>query len=346
MNKSKRKVIVGGLGVLGASITGLPLRAQKKPEFTMVFAHTFSQASEKYVVTGIDLFKNLAEKYTDNRLLVDVHEGGKLGGQNVLPQKVQQGAVQACQLSMQNFTPFAESFNLLDFPYLFSSNDRFERFLESDVIQNSLLASESASKGFTILPGLWANAGFRVFGVSKKINREVRLPADLKGLKIRVTSSRVEQQAIALTTGSPVSINWAETYQAMQQGACDALNVGLGPLTATKIHETLGTVTRVNMNFNAHITVMSKKWFDGLPGEVKAGITKAANEAWLHQKTTQKRADEQMWKEWASAGIKIIDLTSEQRNAWLSAIGPSRPEWRQLKEKYGSSLFDQIAKFG
>jgi C4-dicarboxylate-binding protein DctP len=142
MKESKRKLIVGGLGVLGASIASFSVKAQKKPEFTMVFAHTFSQASEKYVVTGIDLFKELAEKYTDNRLLVDVHEGGKLGGQNVLPQKVQQGAIQACQLSMQNFTPFSESFNLLDFPYVFSSNDRFERFLESDLIQNSLLASE------------------------------------------------------------------------------------------------------------------------------------------------------------------------------------------------------------
>ncbi len=345
MNESKRKIIVGGLAAIGTSIVGFPVRAQKKHEFTMIFAHTFSQASEKNVTTGIDLFKTLAEKYTDNRLLVDVHEGGKLGGQNVLPQKVQQGAIQACQLSMQNFTPFAESFNLLDFPFIFTSNDRFERFLESDLIQNSLLSSEPASKGFTILPGLWANAGFRVFGVSKKTDREVRIPSDLKGLKIRVTSSRVEQQAIALTSGSPVSINWAETYQAMQQGACDALNVGLGPLTATKIHETIGTVTRINMNFNAHITVMSKKWFDGLPKEVQIGITKAANEAWLYQKTTQKKNDEQMWKEWASAGIKIIDLTPEERRAWISAIGPNRPEWLPLKEKYGSSLLEQIAKF-
>ena len=62
-------------------------------------------------------------------------------------------------------------------------------------------------------------------------------------------------------------------------------------------------------------------------------------------KTTQKKNDEQMWKEWASAGIKIIDLTPEERKAWISAIGPNRPEWLPLKEKYGSSLLEQIAKF-
>ena len=38
---------------------------------------------------------------------------------------------------------------------------------------------------------MWANTGFRVLSLSKKLNREVHLPADLKGIKIRVTTSKV-----------------------------------------------------------------------------------------------------------------------------------------------------------
>ena len=129
---NRRSIVLGGLAAGG--LVSWPLirgaaHAQQKAEHTMVFASTFSDATEHQVVTGVDLFKQLAEKYSEGRLHVDYHGGGKLGGQNVLPQKVQQGAIQGCLLSMQNFTPYSESFNLLDFPYLFASNESFERFL-------------------------------------------------------------------------------------------------------------------------------------------------------------------------------------------------------------------------
>src|SRR5690242_3240806 len=127
INRQRRKVVIGGLA---GSLASWPLirgtaHAQQKAEFRMVFAHTFTQATEKYVVSGISLFKQLAEKYAGGRLQVDVHEGGALGGQDVLPQKVQQGVIQATQLSTQNFTPFSEAYNVLDFPYLFASNEAF-----------------------------------------------------------------------------------------------------------------------------------------------------------------------------------------------------------------------------
>jgi C4-dicarboxylate-binding protein DctP len=347
IDTGRRKIVIGGVAAAG-SLASWPLirgtaYAQQKAEHTMIFAHTFTAATEKDVVTGIDLFKQLAEKYTQGRLLVDVHDGGKLGGQNVLPQKVQQDAIQACQLSMQNFTPFSEAFNVLDFPYLFPSNEAFEKVLESPIMTDSALASEPASKGFKVLPGLWANTGLRVLSLSKKLNREVHLPADLKGIKIRVTTSKVEQQAFALTPGNPVSVNWAETYQAMQQGTVDALNVGLGPLTSARLQETIGTCTRISMSFNAHVVAVGKKWFDALPADVRDGIERAARESWDYQKREQRRANERMWTEWKAAGIKVLDLSPEEHKQWVAAVGHQRPEWKQWKERYGTALYERIA---
>jgi C4-dicarboxylate-binding protein DctP len=344
---NRRSIVLGGLAAGG--LVSWPLirgaaHAQQKAEHTMVFASTFSDATEHQVVTGVDLFKQLAEKYSQGRLHVDYHGGGKLGGQNVLPQKVQQGAIQGCLLSMQNFTPYSESFNLLDFPYLFSSNEAFERFLESPLLLQSQLISEPESKNMKVLVGMWANSGLRTLGMSKKLNREIHLPADLKGVKIRVTTSKVEQQAFELTPGNAVSINWAETYQAMQQGAVDALNVGLGPLTSARVHETIGTATRINMSFNAHVSVVNKRWFDSLPAPVRDAIERAAKESWAFQKSEQRKADEKMWAEWKAAGIKIIDLTPDERRQWVAAVGHQRPEWKQWKERYGMALYENIVK--
>jgi C4-dicarboxylate-binding protein DctP len=346
---TRRQVVIGGMAGIGSLVSWPLIRvaeAQTKAVHTMILAHTFSDATEQYVVTGINQFKQAAEKYSQGKLFVDVHDSGKLGGQNVLPQKVQQGAIQACQLSMQNFTPFSESFNVLDFPFLFASNDAFERFLQSPYLIQSKLATEPATKGFRLLPGLWANTGLRVFGVSKKVNRDVHVPSDLKGLKIRVTSSKIEQQAFGLTPGNPVSVDWAETYQAMQQGAVDALNVGLGPLSSARIQETIGTVTRLGMSFNAHVVVVGKRWFDALPPDVREAIDRAATEAWKYEQTEQVKANDRMWSEWKALGIKVIDLTPEERKQWVAAVGHQRPEWDKWKERYGRDLYQRVAEFG
>ena len=93
--------------------------ARAKADHTLTFGHTFGKATEDVMITGLELFKKKAEEYAGGKLKVDIHEAGSLGGQTVLPNKVLSGAIQGCQLSTQNFTPFSDVYNLLDFPYMF-----------------------------------------------------------------------------------------------------------------------------------------------------------------------------------------------------------------------------------
>ncbi|WP_424266433.1 TRAP transporter substrate-binding protein [Castellaniella sp.] len=338
----RRSVWLAGAASLGVAKFGGAAAASKH---RMLFAHTFSEANEKYVVTGIGLFKELAEKYSNGALVVDVHEGGKLGGQTELPQKVQYGAIQACQVSMQNFTPYAEVYNILDLPYLFPSNEVFNKFLSSKEFAQSDLESAPRKKGLKILSGMWANTGYRILCTSKKVDRMVRSVNDLKGIKLRVTNSKIEQQAFSLTPASPVSVNWAETYQAMQLGAVDALNVGLGPLTANRIQEVLANATRANISFNAHVAMVSNKWYEKLPDDVRQAIDRAAAESWEHQQREQALADERMWAEWAGAGIQVTNLTDAEHRQWVDAIGHQRPEWDRWKERYGADLYERIVAY-
>lgn len=338
---SRRRLTQGLMATL--ALPALSARALGAPH-KLVFAHTFSPETEQSVVTGIDAFKRLAEQYAEGALLVDVHDSGRLGGQNVLPQKLQYGAIQGCQLSMQNFAPFSESFNLLDFPYLFGTNEGLERALESDWFMQSKLAREAESKGFKVLPGMWANAGYRVLGLNKKAQREVRVPADLKGMKIRVNPTRVEQFAWSMTPASQATIAWAEAYQAMEQGIVDGLNVGLGPIAAARINETLSSVTLIEMNFNAHVTLLSAKWYGQLPAKVRTAIDRAAKESWAMQKSLQRTANQRILAEWQGAGIKVITPTAEERRSWVELIGHTRPEWAALKARYGKAEYDRLVQ--
>ena len=342
---NRRRNILRGSAV-AATAASWPLitstaRAQKA-EHTMKIGYSFSLASEKFVATAIARFKELAEKATGGRLAVEIFPGGVLGDQGVMVQKVQQGVIQATQVSMANFTAFSPSYNVLDFPYLFKGDVRvFEKFLEDPFLVRSTFATEPEAKGLKVLPGMWASFGMRQLGISKKKGVEVRRPGDLRGVKVRVTASKIEQQAFALTPGSPVSINWGETYQAMQQGACDAVNVAMAPLQAYRISETLGSFTQIDATPNAHVTVMNAQWFGALPGPVKDAIMKAAADAWEWQKAEQRKIDAATAGIWKAAGVKFVTSTPDERKEWISAIGHQRSDYNQWKDRFGRDLYDK-----
>lgn len=189
---------------------------------------------------------------------------------------------------------------------------------------------------------MWENAGFRVLGIGCKADRVVHMPADLGGLKVRINGAPVEEVLFSLHAANPVSIAWGEAYQAMQQGAADALSVGLGPITATKINETLSSATLYELNFNCHVTVLSKRWFDGLPGNVQEAILEAGRESWEYQKAEQAKANEAMISLWQDQGIEVVQLTSEEKAAWQDAVGHERPEYDALKDKFGRSAYETL----
>jgi TRAP-type C4-dicarboxylate transport system substrate-binding protein len=341
---SRRKLLKSSAILAAASVTSpfIITSARAAADHRLTFGHTFGAATEDYMITGLSQFKEAAERYSNGALEVDIHEAGSLGGQNVLPQKVLTGAIQGCQLSTGNFVNYSDVYNIIDLPFLFNSNDAFENTIQTDAFRNSEFLSRPASSGFQVVPGMWANAGFRVLGISNKVDRVVRRPSDLEGLKVRTNGTRVEDVMFKLTSANPVSIAWGEAYQAMQQGAADALSVGLGPLTATKIHETLSSATMYEMNFNCHITVLDRNWFAGLPDDIQEAIMKAGAESYEYQRAQQLAANDRMVKLWTDAGIEVVTLTDDEKSEWVSEMGHQRSEYDALKDAFGREAFDTI----
>lgn len=341
---TRRNLLKSGGALAAAGVASpfiiTPSRAAAAHKLT--FGHTFGAATEAYMITGLSQFKAAAEKYSGGELLVDIHEAGSLGGQNVLPQKVLTGAIQGCQLSTGNFVNYSEVYNIIDLPFLFDSNDAFENTIQTDAFRNSEFLSRPAASGFQVVPGMWANAGFRVLGISNKVDRVVRTPDDLAGLKVRTNGTRVEDVMFKLTSANPVSIAWGEAYQAMQQGAADALSVGLGPLTATKIHETLSSATMYELNFNCHITVLDRRWFEKLPGNVQDAIMRAGAESYEFQRKQQLAANDTMVKLWQDSGIEVVTLSPEEKAVWVEAMGHQRSEYEGLKDAFGREALETV----
>ncbi|MEP1588173.1 MAG: TRAP transporter substrate-binding protein [Tateyamaria sp.] len=341
---TRRKLLKSSSAFAAAGVASpfIITSARAAADHKLTFGHTFGAATENYMITGLSQFKAAAEKYSNGALEVDIHEAGSLGGQNVLPQKVLTGAIQGCQLSTGNFVNYSDVYNIIDLPFLFGSNDAFENTIQTEQFRNSEFLSRPADSGFQVVPGMWANAGFRVLGISNKVDRVVRRPSDLEGLKVRTNGTRVEDVMFKLTSASPVSIAWGEAYQAMQQGAADALSVGLGPLTATKIHETLSSATMYELNFNCHITVLDRNWYAVLPDDIQEAIMRAGAESYEFQRQQQLAANDEMVKLWTDAGIEVVTLTDDEKAEWVSTMGHQRSEYDELKDAFGREALETV----
>ena len=86
--------------------------------------------------------------------------------------------------------------------------------------------------------GFWDN-GFKVMSA----NRPLRTPADFRGLKMRIQSSKVLDSQMRALGASPQVMAFSEVYQALQTGVVDGTENPPSNLYTQKMHEVQKYVT-------------------------------------------------------------------------------------------------------
>jgi len=333
-------VLAAGVA-MGSSVVG-PLikisQASSNGKYKMVLAHSFPDFPT-LMENGLFKFKEVAERESGGKLVVELHGGDELGAQEKTPQKVQMGAIQACNLSPQNFSKFVEVYNVLDFPYLFKSLEAFRYTMESPALSEGL-HGEVEKRGWKVLK--YEPTGFRGLGQGKKVPTGVKVPEDINRLKVRVTASKIEQKAFALAGANPTPMAWGECYTGMQTGAIDALNVGIAPLYVTQIYETFKYWSPINFMMNANMTIMNLQWYQGLPDLIRDAIDLAATESVAYQYKQQETNNALVAVKYLEAGIQWAQPSKDNYEKWYAKIGHQLDAWNDWKKRVGMELYENI----
>lgn len=341
IGKSGAALLAGaavGSGAVGPLIKISP--ASSNGKYKMVTAFT-SPAHPTLKEIGIFKFKEVAEKLSNGKLEVELHCCMELGTELKVSQKVQLGAIQCADTSTQNFCKYVEAYNVLDFPYIFKSIDGFTQTV-TDPAVDKLFKKENAKKGFLNLT--YAPIGFRGLGQSKKIDKGILVPEDIKNVKVRVTGSKIEQQAFKMAGANSTPMAWAECYTGLQTGAIDALNVGIAPLYITQMYETFKYWTPINFMMNTNMLNCNLKWFNSLPDSIQEAILKASEEAMAFQQSKQECNNAICAVRYLEYGIKWLQPMKDDYAKWQEKIGHQRPEWNDWEKRVGKDLYDTIVQ--
>ena len=307
--------------------------AQAAGEIVIKFSHVVAPDTPKG--RAAEKFKQLAEEKTKGRVKVEVYPNSQLYKDREELEALQLGSVQMLAPSLSKFGPMgAREFEVFDLPYLFPNDTVLHRVMDG-AVGNKLFAKLD-TKGVTGL-AFWDN-GFKQMSA----NRPLRSMTDFKGLKMRIQSSKVLDAQMKTLGAIPQVMAFSEVYSALQQGVVDGTENPVSNFYTQKMHEVQKHLTLSNHGYLGYAVVTNKKFWDGLPADVRTQLEKAMKEATAYGNGQSAKENEDALAEIRKAGKTEIDtLTPEQDAAMRKAM---EPVYKDVASRVGQPLIDEFIK--
>src|SRR5437764_8098909 len=263
---------------------------------------------------GADYFKKIAEERTKGRVRVEVYPNSALFKDGEEMEALQLGSVQMLAPSVSKFGPLGvREFEVFDLPFIFDSYDELHKVGDGPV--GKQLFKKLESKGIVGL-AFWDN-GFK----DMSANKPLRKPEDMKGLKMRIQSSKVLDGEMRAFGALPQVMAFSEVYQAMQTGVVDGSENPPSNFYTQKMFEVQKGLTLTDHGVIEYAVIVNKKFWDGLPADIRTSLEGAMKDATKYANDIAKKENEDALEGVKKSGkTQLITLSPEDKAAWKKAL--------------------------
>jgi C4-dicarboxylate-binding protein DctP len=297
------------------------------------FSHVVAPDTPKG--NGAEKFKELANKYTNGKAKIEVYANSSLYKDKEEVEALQLGAVQMLAPSLAKFGPLGvRDFEVFDLPYILPTKETLRKITDGPI--GKKLFAKLESKGITGL-AYWDN-GFKIMSA----NRPLHEPEDFRGLKMRIQSSKVLEAQMRALGSIPQVMAFSDVYQALQTGVVDGTENPPSNMYTQKMYEVQKHATLSNHGYLGYAVIVNKKFWDGLPADVRQGLEKAMAEATAYANNISEQENEQAIAEMKKSGrTTFYELTAQQQAAWRRALEPVTQE---MAGRVGKDLIGEFQK--
>ena len=324
------KVRTAIVGLVAATFS---LVALAQAPIVIKFSHVVAADTPKGKAS--EFFAKKAAELTKGKAKVEVYANSALYKDKEEMEALQIGAVQMLAPSLAKFGPLgAREFEVFDLPFIFDNTEELHKVTTGAV--GKQLFAKLETKGITGL-AYWDN-GFKSFSA----NTPIKAPADLKGKKLRIQSSKVLEEQIRSVGGLPQVMDFSEVYQALQTGVVDGTENPISNLYTQKMHEVQKHLTLTNHGYLGYAVIVNKKFWDGLPADVRGQLEAAMKEATAYaNKIAQEENDMSLEGVKKSGKTAVYVPTKEERLAFKKAMAPVHSK---MADRVGKDLLQSIYK--
>ncbi len=276
---------------------------------------------------GAQIWIDLVRERTQGRINMKLYPGVSLinGDQTREFSAIRQGVIDLAVGSTINWSPQVRELNLFSLPFLARDHAGIDALTQGEVGKRILQIVEKAG----VVPLAWGENGFREVTNSR---REIRTPADMKGLKFRVVGSPIFNDTFTALGANPTQMSWADAQPALASGAVEGQENPLHIFTAAKLH-TLAQkyVTMWDYVADPLIYVVNREVWNGWTPADRDIVRAAALEAGKQEIAIARKglsgSDMSMVREVEALGVKVTQLTPAEKQAFEKAIKPVYDKW-------------------
>jgi C4-dicarboxylate-binding protein DctP len=330
MNLTSRRAV---LAAAAAFALVAPVIGHAQAPIIIKFSHVVAPDTPKG--NGAQKFKELAEERTKGRVKVEVYPNSQLYKDKEEMEALQLGSVQMLAPSLAKFGPLGvKEFEVFDLPFIFKDTAAFRAVTDGPV--GAELFKKLEPKGVKGL-AYWDN-GFHAMSANKPLHHV----ADFKGLKMRIQSSKVLDAQMRALGAIPQVMAFSELYQGLQSGVVDGCEGVPSNFYTQKTYEVQKFTTISNHGHLAYALIVNKKFWDGLPPDIRSTLEGAVKDASTYANaiaaTENATALEKMR---ASGKTTIYELTPAETNEWKKALMPVHQE---MEARVGKPTIDAVYK--
>jgi TRAP-type transport system periplasmic protein len=264
---------------------------------------------------GFETFKEILEKRSGGRIVVTIYPSGELGAEDKVNMMVREGLIAAQATSVAGgLAPFVPDADALDYPFLFRDLDHYYRVMDGAV--GKQIASEVEDRLHVVFLG-WGFSGVRNLWNKK---RPVTLPEDLRGLKIRVISSKAVIGAFTSLGADVTPMSFGELYNALEQGVIDGAETDDIDLMVEDFYDVTRYVSNTEHLYLGAGYIFSRKIFDKLPPDLQQLVLEAGRAAVIEERLAMARKGVEARAFLQSRGIKYNDVNRARFEAGVAGL--------------------------
>jgi C4-dicarboxylate-binding protein DctP len=327
----RREMMIAAGAVAGAA--ALPFKASAQAPIVIKFSHVVAEKTPKG--QGALKFKELAEKKLPGKVDVQVFPSSQLFGDAKELEALLLGDVQFIAPSLSKFDRYTKKIQVFDLPFLFDDIAAVDRFQSSPKGQELLTSMKNRG---LVGVAYWHN-GMKQMSTNRD---QLTRPEHVKGLKFRIQASDVLEAQFRALGANPQKMAFSEVYQALQTGVVDGQENTWSNIYSQKFHEVQKSIGETNHGVIDYMVVTNAKWWDGLPADVRKGLSEAMAEATAYANKLASDINDADKAKIAEAGkAKIQKLSKDDTAAWRKAM---EPVWKKFEGDIGRDLIDAALK--
>jgi tripartite ATP-independent transporter DctP family solute receptor len=275
-------------------------------------------------------FEELVEAGSNGEIDVQIFPSSQMGPDREMIEGVQTGVLEMAIPPSSFFAGWDPAFAVIELPYMYASKDIAFDVLDSEAGDGMIARVENQG-----LVGLgWLELGVR--NVTNNV-RPIATPADLEGVKLRTMQVPAHVATFQALGANPTPMNFGEVYSALQQGVIDGQENPLAIITSQRFYEVQKYLSTTGHVFAVYMPVISQPFFDSLSTEHQELIRDSMAAARVHQAELVSAEDASQLDEISAAGVEVLELTAEQRQAFADATEGVRLQYR---DEVGADAYD------